>query len=77
MFDSTGLPADEYDCLLPIIGWLRGGMTEPELADRIRTELVDHFGLDRALRGPDEFAHRVFAWYWHDPIPGSVRPNSF
>jgi hypothetical protein len=69
-------PADEYDCLLPILGWLQRGMTERELADRVSSELVDHFGLDPAPLGCADFAERVFAWYWRDPLPGSDRPET-
>lgn len=72
--EAPGWPSDEYDCLLPILGWLRNGMTEADLARRIEAELVDHFGLDPAPSHPEEFAQRVFAWYWQHPLAGSVRP---
>jgi hypothetical protein len=71
---DDGGPKDEYDCLLPMIGWLRGGMSQPELADRLRDELKGHFGIDATPSNPEAFADRAFDWYWTDPLPGSVEP---
>ncbi len=63
---------DEYDCLLGIVGDLRQGMTEDELAAYLEEQLREHFGLDPAPHRPLVFAHRVFTWYWSSPLPGSV-----
>jgi len=68
-----GGPRDEYDCLLGIVGDLRQGMTEDELTSYLEEQLREHFGLDPDSHRPRDFAHRVFAWYWSAPLPGSVR----
>jgi hypothetical protein len=42
-----GGPLDEYDCLIgPMLGRLERGADARELAEFLRLELDDHFGLD-------------------------------
>jgi hypothetical protein len=62
-------PTDEYDCLLGLIGKLRDGMTEGELGVYLTEQLRHHFGIDPTASRPEEFAGRVYAWYWQDPLP--------
>jgi hypothetical protein len=63
------LVGDEYDCLLRVIGKLHHGSPEADVAAYFREELVGHFGIDPEPSGPEAFAHRVFDWYWADPLP--------
>jgi hypothetical protein len=66
-------PPDEYDCLLPMIGKLRGGASSADLGKFLSEELSEHFGLDPKSARPELFAERVYRWYWQDPLPGSAR----
>lgn len=70
--ESEG-PSDEYDCLLPMIGKLRGGASSVDLGKFLSEELSGHFGLDPKSARPELFAERVYSWYWQDPLPGSAR----
>jgi hypothetical protein len=72
---EDGEPRDEYDCLLGVIGDLRGGWSEIDLSRYLENQREYHFGLDPHSAQPHDFAHRVFEWYWSDPIPGSVPPS--
>jgi hypothetical protein len=64
-----GLPYDEYDCFLRVIGDLHRGSPEAEVAAYLREQLADHFGIDPDPAQPEAFARRVFDWYWADPLP--------
>ena len=70
------VPADEYDCFSWLLGDLYQGRSVAAVAERLRDQLSDHFGLDPEQSQPVAFAERVYAWYWADPIPGSVRPSA-
>ncbi|MHC3394402.1 hypothetical protein ACLQ2E_33820 [Streptomyces lavendulocolor] len=55
---------DEYDCMLaPLLQQLRSGAGRSEIAEFLRHELEDHFGLDPLGPGPDAVAARVVAWW--------------
>lgn len=64
-------PGNEYDCLLRILGMLRGGMSAEQLSDFLTAELREHFGIDPKFAQPSAFAQRVYDWYWQAPLPGS------
>jgi hypothetical protein len=68
-------PVDEYDCLRGVVGMLRGGSSDPNLASYLREELRDHFGIDPDAANPQDFAATLYQWYWLDPLPGSTRPK--
>ncbi|GGP41009.1 MULTISPECIES: hypothetical protein [Streptomyces] len=53
---------DEYDCLLaPLLGRLRRGADQAEIAAFLRTELVEHFGLTPSPSEPGTVAARLVA----------------
>ncbi|MFF3015627.1 hypothetical protein [Streptomyces sp. NPDC057939] len=59
---------DEYDCMLaPLLGRLHGGAGRVAIAEFLRHELEDHFGLDAATSRPDAMAARLIAWW---TLPG-------
>jgi hypothetical protein len=68
-----GAPSDEYDCLLGLLGRLQRGDEPGKLSRYLRRRLSHHFGLNPDPSQPEQFAERVFAWYWADPLPGSFR----
>ena len=68
---ADGLPEDEYDCFLRVIGDLHRGATESQVAAYLRAQLADHFGIDPDPSRPEAFARRVYDWYWADPLPTS------
>ncbi|MET9607271.1 hypothetical protein ABZZ17_19675 [Streptomyces sp. NPDC006512] len=58
---------DEYDCMLaPLLGQLHSGAGPTEIAEFLRHELADHFGLDPSGPRPDAMAARIVAW-WTPP----------
>ncbi|MFF8985896.1 hypothetical protein ACF08E_21240 [Streptomyces globisporus] len=60
-WDPIGV-ADEYDCMLaPLLGRLRRGADQAEIAAFLRTELVEHFGLTPAPAEPEAVATRLMA----------------
>ena len=65
-----GAPSDEYDCLLGLLARLQRGGEPGKLSRYLRRQLRHHFGLDPDQSHPEQFAERVFAWYWADPLPG-------
>lgn len=76
MPDKGGL-SDEYDCLLGLLGNLRRGDSREQLADYLSEQLRLHFALDPDTSRPGDFAMKIFAWYWADPLPGSAaRPGA-
>lgn len=51
---------DEYDCLIePLLSMLAGGARRAEIAEYLRSELRDHFGLDPAHHDIDVVAART------------------
>jgi hypothetical protein len=55
--------ADEYDCLLlPLWARLTQGATRESIAEYLRHEIQDHFGLDQERCGVDAVADELFAW---------------
>jgi hypothetical protein len=71
-----GAPSDEYDCLLGLLRRLQRGEEPGKLSRYLRRKLRHHFGLDPDQSHPEQFAERVFAWYWADPLPRSRTPPS-
>jgi hypothetical protein len=63
-------PTDEYDCLSGVIGKLREGLTDGELAAYLTEQLRHHFGIDPRESRTMEFAKRLHEWYWQNPLPG-------
>jgi len=57
-------PDDEYSCLyVPLMDRLHSGAPAPEVAEFLRRELNDHFGLDPAYSKPEAFADRLIRWH--------------
>lgn len=57
-------PPDEYECLVgPLLTRLRRGDSAESVATFLRSELVDHFGLDPDSSDPDAFAAKVVSWH--------------
>jgi hypothetical protein len=73
---ESGAPLDEYDCLHKVIGTLQRGASEAEISAFLTAELRDHFGIDPEHSRPADFAATLYAWYWADPLPGSVLPHT-
>jgi hypothetical protein len=59
--DSDG-PEDEYDCLRwPLVSRFQRGASRTEVANFLREELQDHFGLNGSVS--DETIDRLFSWW--------------
>lgn len=59
---DIGAPADEYDCLVgPVTGALREGLSADDVADRLREQVIEHFGVDPS--GTAAFSVGLIAWY--------------
>ena len=59
---SASAPEDEYDCLVgSLFSRLSQGPSPGELADWLRAQVTDHFGL--CDENAEEFARRVTDWY--------------
>ena len=57
-------PADEYDCLMgPLLSRLARGETAVRLAEFLRFELEDHFGLDPDAHDVELFSEKVSTWF--------------
>ena len=69
-----GAPSDEYDCLLGLLGQLQRGDEPDRLSRYLRRQLTHHFGLGSDQSHPEQFAEKVFAWYWAHPLPGNTLP---
>jgi hypothetical protein len=68
-------PSDQYDCLLGLLDRLQRGDEPGKLPRYLRRRLSHAFGLDPDQSHPEQFAERVFAWYWADPLPGRKTPS--
>lgn len=73
--EGSQAPLDEYDCLRGVIGMLREGSSKSAVATFLIRELKDHFGIDPVPARPEDFAVRLYNWYWSDPLPGSVHSD--
>lgn len=61
---ELGGPDDEYSCLyVPLMDRLHSRAPVPEIAEFLRSDLSDHFGLDPAYSNPEGFAQRLVDWY--------------
>ena len=57
-------PRDEYDCLIgPVLHRLMEGVSAIELADYLRNEITDHFGLNEADYDFESVARRITTWF--------------
>lgn len=55
---------DEYDCMLtPLLQRLRHGADQVEIAEFLRHELEDHFGLTPLPSEPEAMATRLMFWW--------------
>lgn len=63
VMDDTEWPKDEYDCLIgPLLTLLQSGANDEGIADYLRRELIEHFGLTPA-DGLASVAQRVRTWF--------------
>lgn len=64
VLDDPSWPRDEYDALVgPVLRRLEAGDTPAELAEYLRAEVRDRFGLDSDARPPEDVAAEMAAWY--------------
>jgi hypothetical protein len=64
VMDNPEAPRDEYDCLIgTLLTKLEDGEAGRELADFLRMETVNHFGLAAEHYDFPEVARRIQAWY--------------
>jgi hypothetical protein len=68
----AGSYSDEYDCLLGLLGRLQRGEEPGKLSRYLRRQLSHHFGLAQDQSHPEQFAERVFTWYWADPLDATL-----
>jgi len=60
--DSIDWPEDEYDCLRsPLVSRLESGASRLEIADFLRNELHDHFGVTAPIT--DDLLDGLFEWW--------------
>ena len=61
--DDGSEPVDEYDCIRdPLISHLLRGDSRYEIAEFLRDELTDHFGLEPRLVTTNVI-NRIFEWW--------------
>lgn len=61
---DVGGPDDEYSCLYgPLMRSLHRKASATEIADFLRGELSDHFGINPDASQPDAFARRLVDWF--------------
>jgi hypothetical protein len=59
---SLEWPEDEYDRLQwPLVSRLQEGASPLDVADFLRRELLDHFGVDAPIA--DDLLDQLFAWW--------------
>jgi len=57
-------PRDEYDCLIgPLLQRLSQGASAVEIADYLRDEITEHFGLNEADYQFASIAERIAFWF--------------
>ncbi|MBZ5497159.1 MAG: hypothetical protein LAP85_12210 [Acidobacteriia bacterium] len=70
VMDDPGWPRDEYDCLVgPVLTKLQAGASTSNIADYLRDEVRDHFGLSPKHYDFLAVASRVQSWFnrnWRD-----------
>jgi hypothetical protein len=58
------VPTDEYECLAgPLMRMLESGATQAEITAYLRSELVEHFGLEPNIDEIEGVAARVREWF--------------
>lgn len=61
--DDDAWPVDEYDCIRdPLISRLLRGDARHEIAEFLRNELTDQFGLEQSLVTTNA-VDRIFEWW--------------
>jgi hypothetical protein len=64
-------PRDEYDCMVgPVMRLLETGASDAEIADYLRSEITDHFGLSAEHYDCPSVALRTRSWFqsrWATP----------
>ena len=64
VLDDPDWPRGEYECLVgPVLRMLESGASAAALADFLRAEVRDHFGVDPAWRPPEPVAEGLVTWY--------------
>lgn len=64
VMDDPDWPRDEYDCLVgPLLTLLQSGATSAAIADHLRKELVEHFGLSPEHYDFLRVAGRIWKWF--------------
>ncbi len=59
-------PRDEYDCLMgPVLSLLAQGASEEDIAQYLRKEIDEHFGLSQGNCDFTEFSRRLHRWFDH------------
>ena len=57
-------PRDEYDCIAgPLMRMLEAGASQGQIADFLRQEMTEHFGLPSKPDGVGAFARRIRKWF--------------
>jgi hypothetical protein len=57
-------PRDEYDCLAgPMMRMLETGASHGQIADFLRQEMAEHFGLSSEPDGVGAVARRIRRWF--------------
>ena len=57
-------PRDEYDCIAgPVMRMLEAGASQGQIADFLRQEMTEHFGLPSAPDGVGAVARRIRKWF--------------
>jgi hypothetical protein len=57
-------PRDEYDCLAgPVMRMLEAGVSQGQIADFLRQEMTEHFGLPSEPDGVRAVARRIRKWF--------------
>jgi hypothetical protein len=64
VMDDPEWPRDEYDCMVgSVLRLLEGGASETAIADYLRKEIAEHFGLSPEHYDFAVVAHRVRSWF--------------
>lgn len=70
VMDDPDWPRDEYDCLVgSLMRHLESGSSPSDIADFLRRDIEEHFGLDPKHIKFSQFSKRMSSWYaagWSD-----------
>jgi hypothetical protein len=57
-------PRDEYDCLIgPVLSLLLKGGSDVDVANFLRNEITEHFGLNESYYDFEHIARRITSWF--------------